>query len=250
MYYSSIEQDWIGHFRQELLNKFFQRYRSKWDRESAKLLDFGAGATILNYIGAAPHVAEIFHAAHAESELLEIELWKNNDDAAHDWSPFIKYVVREIEGLDAENVWQERAEMIRSKMKIVACNIHDDYPISFTKEKSLFSIVCTSYVLEAACQTYDAFKAGIKKLVQLLRLGGYIVILLVEEETFYSTENEKWAVLPVSMEQLKEAVEEAGCVILMSDRDPTPIHLIEKPTHYNKKACVFLAAYKTKDYTS
>ena len=50
-----------------------------------------------------------------------------------------------------------------------------------------------------------------------------------------------------SVSQLKEALEEAGCVVLMSERDPTPIHHIENPTLTDYKACVFIAAYKVKE---
>ena len=63
-------------------------------------------------------------------------------------------------------------------------NIHDKNPVDI-EEGETFSIVCSSFALEVACKTYDKYKAGIKKLVKLLRLGEYIAILLAELETFF-----------------------------------------------------------------
>ena len=45
---------------------------------------------------------------------------------------------------------------------------------------------------------------------------------------------------------MKEAVEEAGCVVLMSERDPTAIKDIENPIFTDQIASLFLAAYKVK----
>ena len=70
----------------------------------------------------------------------------------------------------------------------------------------MFCIICTSYTLEVASKTIDDLKSGVKKLVILLRLGGYLVILLDEDESYYMIGGTKMPVLPVSLDQLKEAV--------------------------------------------
>ncbi|CAI8041216.1 Nicotinamide N-methyltransferase [Geodia barretti] len=243
-YYSNVESDY---FRMRLLHEFFRKYSSKWNRGSARLLDFGGGPVILNYISAAPHVAEIVHAAYKDDERKEIELWKNDAEGAYGWNPHIMHVVSELEGLKGNDAWQERAALMRSKIKVVSCNIFDKHPIDPSENPNSFSIVCTSLCLEGACETVDGFKAGIKKLVRLLRLGGYITILFVEDQTYYYIGEEKWASLPISLAQVKEAVEEAGCVVLISERDPMPLKHFENPTYDDAKACVFLAAYKVKE---
>ena len=245
MYFSNEGQ--TSHFRQGCYKEFFQKYSCKWDKSSARLLDFSGGAVIFNYICAAPHVAEIVHSAYTEGERKEIELWKNNDEDAHNWIPYIKYVTNEIEGLEDCTAWQEREALLRSKVKVVSCNIYDEPPISPTEKQAPFSVMCTSLALEAACKTHDDFNAGIKKLVKLLRLGGYLTILFVEDETFYMVGEDRFAVLPLSLAQVKRALEEAGCVVLMSERDPTPINRMENPTLSDHKACLFVAAYKVKE---
>ena len=104
------------------------------------MLDFSGGPVILDYVSAAPHVSEIVHSAYKEDERKEIELWKNDNKDAHNWSPYVKYVVNEIEGLKGDAAWQERVALLRSKITcIVSCNIFDERPITPTEDS--FSII-------------------------------------------------------------------------------------------------------------
>lgn len=240
--YSNLKADWSLMFRVHMLNQFFRKYSSKWDGSNAKLLDFGASAVILNYISGAPYVAEIVHAAHTANEKTEIELWKSGTEDAHDWTPALKYVVGEVEGTRGETAWSERAAVMRSKIKVTGCDIRDEHPIGPTEPRP-FSVICTSFVLESACNTYEDFKVSIKKLVKLLKVRGYLVIIFAEDQTFYTNGQQKWPVLAMSLEQVKRAVEEAGCVVLMEERDPTPIHRIVS----DEKSCGFIAAYRARD---
>ena len=70
--------------------EFFLKYSCKWDKSSAKLLDFSGGAVIANYISAAPYVAEIVHSAYTEEERRQLELWVSDAEGAFNWNPFIK----------------------------------------------------------------------------------------------------------------------------------------------------------------
>ena len=210
------------------------------------MLDFSGGASILNYISAAPYVAEIVHSAYMDEERKELDLWLSDADGAHNWNPIVKGVVSVVEGREGDSAWQERVAQLRSMIKVVSCDIYDDHPIGLELEQSSFSVICTSCSLESTCKSHAEFKEGVKKLVGLLRLGGYIAFILVENGTYYCFGDTKWAGLNVSLTQLKEAVEEAGCVVLMSDRDPTPIHEVENPSYSDFKALCFLAAYKVK----
>ena len=112
-YHSSVGQEWTTKFCLKVFREFFQKYHSKWDRSSARL---SGGPVIANYISAAPHVGEIVHSAHTEGERRELELWKNNAEGAHDWLPYIKHIVSDVEGLQGEAAMQERITLLRSKI--------------------------------------------------------------------------------------------------------------------------------------
>ena len=161
-------------FRLQPFKEFFLKYSCKWDKSSAKLLDFSGGAVIANYISAAPYVAEIVHSAYTEEERRQLELWVRDAEGAFNWNPYIKYVVSNIEGQEGESAWQERAALLRSKIKVVSCNIYDDHPIGL--EQDQFSIICTSYALEVACKSYDDFKVGIKVYLDLVGILSFYLM--------------------------------------------------------------------------
>ena len=53
-----------------------------------------------------------------------------------------------------------------------------------------------------------------KKLVKLLKVGGYILIDMVEDQSYYTVGEDRWSVLPLTLAQAKEPLEEAGCVLI------------------------------------
>ena len=232
-------------FHLQQLFAFYEKYSCKWDRDTAKMLEFGGGPVISGLISAVPHAREIIFAAYTESERNEVGLWKQQMDGAHDWSACFKYVIRELESNAGDDAWQEREALLRSRLTITTCDINQEHPIGIMEaDPTPFTIIYTSLCLEAACTTYIEYKMAVKKLGKLLKPGGYLVMFVVERETFYVVGEHKWFCLPLTLGQVKEALEEAGFELLMAERDPAPVQQIENPTVSDFKAVLFVAAYK------
>ena len=232
-------------FYREQLHKFYIKYNSKWNNKTARLLEFGGGPVISNLISAAPYVDQITFAAYLESERNEVELWKNRKEDAHDWSSDFKFTLNEIEHIEGadDSAWRERQELLRKRISsIIACDIFRDNPLLVKQEP--FEIIQTSLCLEAVCTTYDEFKEGVKKLVGLLKPGGFLVMFIDERETFYMIGNRRWDILYLTLEQIKDALVEAGTVILVAEREPAPMEQIQNPVVADFKAVLFLAAQK------
>ena len=208
------------------------------------MLEFGGGPVIDNLISAAPYVREIVFAAYAENERKEVELWKDNKQGAHNWSPFFQFVVNKLEG-KGESVWQEREALVRDKMKaIIACNIFQEHPLGIEHEEELFDIISTSLCLEAACKSYDEYKTAVKKLGKLVKLGGLIIITAVEGQTFYMVGEQKWFSLSLTHAQITEALELAGFEILQKPSDKRRAPTEQVPTDSDHKAKLFVVAEK------
>ena len=62
-----------------ILHGFYSKYHHTWDAKTAGMLEYGGGPTIYGLISASPHVKDITFTDIAESNLKEVELWKNND---------------------------------------------------------------------------------------------------------------------------------------------------------------------------
>ena len=230
-------------FFKERLYKFYTKYSCKWNNETARLLEFGGGPVITSLIGAAPYVGEITFAAYLESERNEVELWKQDKEGAYDWSAHFKCAINEVEHIAGDDVWRKRQELLRNRISsIIACDILCDNPL-FVKHEP-FDIVSTGLCLEVVCSTYTEYKEGVKKLVRLLKPGGFLLMFTEERTTFYMVGGKKWSCLYLTLEQIKEALVEAGTVVLVAKRDPAPIVEIENPIASDYKAVLFLAAQK------
>ena len=223
---------------------FYAKYSSKWNNKTARMLEFGGGPVITSLISAVPYVNQITFAAYTESERKEIEMWKHGKEGAHDWSSDFKYVVYEVENIVRDDTqWQDREGLLRKRISnIIACDIFCENPLLIEQEP--FEIISTSLCLEAACTTFAEYKEAVKKLVRLLKPGGFLLMFIVERETFYMVGDKKWFCLYLTLEQVKEALAEAGTAILEAARDPAPIDQIQNPTVSDYKAVAFVAAQK------
>ena len=232
-------------FYRERLHRFYRRYSSKWNNKTARLLEFGGGPVIATLISAAPYVNEITFAAHTESERKEIELWKNGEQGAHDWNLHFKDIVYKVEHIAGDDAWREREELLCKRISsIIACDLLCDYPLAVKQEP--FEIVSTSLCLESACATYIQYKEGIKKLVSLLKPGGYLLMIIVERETFYVDGKKKWSTLYLTLEQVEEALAEAGTTIIVAEREPASMEYIQNPVVADGKGFAFVTAQKVK----
>ena len=169
-----------------------------------------------------------------------MELWKHEKEGAHDWSSHFKYVVNEVEHAKGDDAWREREELLRKRITdIIPCDIFRENPLLVKQEP--FEIVFTGLCLECACTTYAEYKEAVKKLVGLLKPGGFLLMLVDERETFYMAGEKKFSYLPFTLEQVKEALVEAGTTIVVAKQDPAPMELIQNPDF---KAFLFVAAQK------
>ena len=71
-------------------------------------------------------------------------------------------------------------------------------------------------------------------------------MFMEERETFYMVGKKRFDVLYLTLEQVKEALVEAGTTILEVERDPAPMDQIQNPIVSDYKAILFVAAQKVK----
>ena len=230
-------------FYQNQVLSFYKKYNSKWDNDTARLLEFGGGPSIAGLIIAVPYVNQIIFSAYTEGERKEVELWKFEKDGAHNWSDYFQFAVNEIENMTGDTAWRDREILLRQRIAaIIGCDIFQHYPLSIKQDP--FEIICTSLCLEAACKTYIEYKSAVKKLVTLLKPGGFLTMFIVERETFYMVGNKKWSCLYLTLEQVEEALIDAGMVVLVAERDVAPINQIQNPVASDCKALLFVAAQR------
>ena len=72
------------------------------------------------------------------------------------------------------------------------------------------------------------------------------MILSPECTTYYRFGGKKWSCLYVTLENVKEALAEAGTTVIATERDPASIEQIQNPIATDSKGFIFVAAQKVK----
>ena len=166
-------------------HEFFQLY-STVNPQPLNVLDFGAGPTIAFEISASLYASEIVLAEYTEKNRKALQLWLDRDPQAHNWTPYFKYVVQELEG-KSEQEATEREDQLRKIIKAVAsCDISQSTIIESGYD-GLYDVVLVCLCLTAACSTKDEYRAALVKLSKLLRPGGKIVIVSAERPEITET---------------------------------------------------------------
>lgn len=171
---------------------FYSRFRARAQQhdgsESAggpRALEFGSGPVIYPGIVAAPYVREFVFADYCEPCRREIHKWKVSDPAAHDWSPFFKYVESEVLG-SVDGLRLE--DGLRKRMTVIPCDLTKNEPVD--AKWGTFDVISTSYCLECVCKSKFEFQSAISKLAGLLKPGGFLAIMICMEATFYRVEKD------------------------------------------------------------
>ncbi len=131
----------------------------------------------------------------------------------HDWSSYIRYVVRDLEGDTAEDAEQRREQELREKITdITSCNIRAESFLDAKTETSKFDVVHTNLCLEIACESYEEFCKCLGKLGDLLKPGGYFVMLTAKGGAWYTCAGagSKLFQLKLEEEDILKAVELSG----------------------------------------
>ena len=108
-------------FRLKELQKFWSTFEplKSSKNDTSTLLDFGGGPVIVNLVSAAPKVHRIVVAEYTEANRNAMRLWINGNTDAYDWSPYIKYIVKDLEGNVNKETPSFRMQELKQKIKSI-----------------------------------------------------------------------------------------------------------------------------------
>ena len=219
------EERGVQPFYLQCYHDFYSKFNSEWDVSQARLLELGGGPTIYPLISAAPHVSEIVFSDYVEGNLDQVRLWKEQSSAAHDWTPYLKYVVNTLEGEQDKGVALQREIELRGKVKLIKkCNILEEDPANIVEGNGgiKYDIISFNFCCETVFDTPDAYGECLRKVGGLLKPRGFIASLVSEEESCYTDGTEQYQHLFLTAEDIHEHYETAGFTIRYSSRFPIP----------------------------
>lgn len=179
----------------QTLHSFYSQYSKHWNSTTARLLEYGGGPTVYSLISAARVISEITFVDHLQSSLDHVLDWTHGTPGTHDWKPYIKYVVCELEGLpddsETNQLVQDREKELREKLKHF--NIGDlraENGVVLNCPHKEFDVVSSHLCLETAAKTKEQYRSFLRKLAALVKPGGFLVCTISLEETYWVTNQE------------------------------------------------------------
>ena len=217
-------------------HEFWSVFTAPSDTE-VRYLEFGGGPSITQLVFSCPKVDQIVFAEYTEPNRHAVKSWVDGHPEAHDWSPLIELVVKELEANTADcpaddkdklEIVANRAVEVRRKIKsIIPCDVTKSPIVQLESDDvgKLFDVVTTSLCLEACVSSEEHYKNTVAELCKLLKPNGYLFMNGVMGQTFYFVGKEKFYTFPLTEKLVKEAMSEAG--IQIEKFVPIPVNYTE-----------------------
>ena len=184
-----------------------------------KVLDLGCGPVIANVISAAEFASQIVLAEYTELNRKEITKWLDKDLDAHDWTPFLTYVVTEVEGRSSEEI-AVREEKLRSAIKaVVPCDLTKD-PMVSSEYIQEYDVVQAFLSLEAASSNKEEYLSILKRIRLLVKPGGAFILYSAQRSEelpgpgVYEVGGVKFSDIRVSVKSVESSLTSAGFNII------------------------------------
>ena len=103
----------------------------------------------------------------------------------HDWTPYIRHVVSNLEGNKDPSTVDQRTTELRNKIgEIVPCDVKSQEMLGPYQKP--FDVVHTNLCLEIVCETAADFTEALTNLRKLVKPGGYLLCLTAKEGSWYT----------------------------------------------------------------
>ena len=178
-----------------------------------RYLEYGGGPVICSLISASPKVDRVVFAEYTEANRSSLTSWQAGRQDAHDWSPLIEYVVRDLKGDSTPQAVLNREVDIKRKIKsVVPCDatktpIVDLESVDVGKP---FDVVSTRLCLEACVTSEQQYKDAVAELCNMVKLDGNLCMYGMLEETFYNVGGTKFKVFHLTSAMVEEAMKKGG----------------------------------------
>ncbi len=173
-----------------------------------KLLDFGAGPTLLCAIAAAKAVDEIHLCDADTANVAALSAWWRDEKIAFDWSPFIRATLLAEGSVSVKDAQcQERARLVRRKIATIRqCNARNLQNCA----APAYNIVVSGFCLEAAASTHGQWERMVRGLARLLFPGGTLLLTAIRNATSYRSGAAVYPVISINENDVTAALISAG----------------------------------------
>ncbi|XP_077135611.1 nicotinamide N-methyltransferase-like isoform X2 [Ranitomeya variabilis] len=170
------------------------------------LIDISLGPIIMHLISVCEFLEEISMLKLNDASITELELWKNKDPKAFDWSQTSKLFM-ELKQLSSDG-WEEQEEILRGKIKEILkldlCN--DDLLNSLPK----FDCATVVWGLETISKDHEDYRKNLKKFNNLIKVGGHLLCYANINSSYFKIGGHKFHILPCDESFYRKVLKKEG----------------------------------------
>ncbi|XP_069601923.1 nicotinamide N-methyltransferase-like [Ranitomeya imitator] len=170
------------------------------------LIDISLGPIIMHLISVCEFVEEISMLKLNNASVTELELWKNKDPKAFDWTQTSKLFM-ELKHLSSDG-WEEHEEILRGKIKEILkldlCS--DDLLNSLPK----FDCATSVWGLETISKDHEDYRKNLRKFNNLIKVGGHLLCYVNINSSYFKIGGDKYHMLPCDESFYRKVMSEEG----------------------------------------
>ncbi|XP_066446597.1 indolethylamine N-methyltransferase-like [Eleutherodactylus coqui] len=193
-----------------ILHEWFSSGKVKGDT----LLDISIGGSVYQLISASNCFKEVHVMNFTDRNIDHFKKWLQKEEDATDWS-FVFQKVCEIEG--NSDKWQEKEKQVKKTIKRVIK--WENFENSSVPPKLLPEVDCvlSLWQLNIVSKTKEDYQRNLKKFTCSLKPGGQLMLFSAVNMSHYMLGKQKFFILSVDRDFIRESVTNAGFVIEKED---------------------------------
>lgn len=200
----------IGPETYNLLRFYVEAYKDV--KISSVLLEFGGGPTIYQLIAASKYIREIHFSDYLQSNIAEVEDWKNQKQNAYNWSSYFRTTL-ELEGetgVTIEKV-QERESLLRKKMtKFLHCDAFKENPLGSQDYEGYYDILSMNFVADSITDNLEDWRKVVKNICSLMKKDGILMMAALKGAHYWHVGNRKFPAVFLTEQDVRQFVVELG----------------------------------------
>ncbi len=221
----SFSRDYLAQFyegdvdpgNQALLGFYAKVYA---DLAGRSVLEFGGGPTIYSLITAARTAGSIHFCDYNQACLDEVNLWRNNDATAFDWTKFIAYALqceKNVEEYQSSAEIVQRADLLRERMRQVSrCDIFSDDPLPGSSWGQ-YGVVANTFCLDSIINDKAQWVDLNRKLAVMVEPDGLYVTVSLLNATHWTTGGVTHPAVALTREDVVDMYAELGLELTYCD---------------------------------
>uniref|UniRef100_A0A8C5MZ35 Uncharacterized protein n=1 Tax=Leptobrachium leishanense TaxID=445787 RepID=A0A8C5MZ35_9ANUR len=175
------------------------------------MFDISVGATAGHMIPTSRKFSKIYVVEFTDANICEFQKWLDKEPGSCSFSYGAKLACK-LEGCSSES-WEEKEDRVRQAIAgLVKWDVFEDdhmIPADLPQADAILSL----FALNVVSKTEEDFESNLENLCSRLKLGGCLMLFSVINMTFYKIDDEKFFVLKVDENFVKQAVHKAGIAI-------------------------------------